>query len=93
VGPGKLGTEGNGGDVSPPNIVGLLAVLEGSSLGAVEEGSMSRDDRNELGSRSSRVLIVARKVSWRFVCSTRGVPLRSSIFWKFENEESPTSSR
>ena len=57
--------EGNGGDVSPLNIVGLLGVLDDSSLGAVEEGSMSRDDRNELGSRSSRVLIVARKVSRR----------------------------
>jgi len=38
--------------------------------------------------RSERVLVVVMKRSTNELASARGVPLRSSTFWKLENDES-----
>lgn len=52
-------------------------------------GSMSSDDRKDVLSRCVLVLVMVRKESRRLFCVAFGVPFRSRIFWKFENEASP----
>jgi hypothetical protein len=42
-----------------------------------DPGSISSDDRNEVLSSSSFVLVMVRNESRRLFCSARGVPLRS----------------
>ena len=64
-------------------------LLPGLVMFATEPGSMSRVVRKELPSRSVFVLVMVRKESRRSFCAAFGVPLRSRIFWKLENEESP----
>lgn len=54
-------------------------------------GSISRDDRNEVLSSSFLVLVMVKNESRRLPCSGKGVPFKSKIFWKFENEASPMS--
>lgn len=56
-------------------------------------GSISREDRKEELSKSSLVEVVVKNLSRRSFCSVLAAPLRSRIFWKLENEESPISTR
>jgi mannitol-specific phosphotransferase system IIBC component len=46
-----------------------------------EGGSMSREDRNDVVSRSVLVLVIVRKETRTLFCSAFEVPLRSST-WK-----------
>jgi hypothetical protein len=43
-------------------------------------GSMSREDKKEVPSSSSFVLVIVRKESSRLFCSAFGVPFRSRIW-------------
>ena len=52
-------------------------------------GSMSTEVRKEVSLRSSLVDVTLKNMSRSFCWSERGVPFRSRIFWKFENERSP----
>jgi hypothetical protein len=42
-------------------------------------GSMSREERKDVDSRSVLVLVIVRKVSSKAFCAAFGVPLRSRI--------------
>lgn len=46
---------------------------------AAAPGSISRDDRNDVLSRSVLVLVMVRNESRRLFCSDRGVPFKSRI--------------
>jgi hypothetical protein len=56
----------------------------------VDVGCMSSDERKEVVGRSSRVLVMVRKLSSRVLSSAFETPLRSRIFWKLVKEASPT---
>jgi len=55
-------------------------------------GSISSVVRNDVCSSSGFVLVMATKKSSRSFCSARGVPFKSMIFWKLENDASPIRS-
>lgn len=56
-------------------------------------GSISRDERKEVVSKSSRVDVVVKNLSRRSFCSVLAAPLRSRTFWKLEKDESPIKTR
>lgn len=73
--------ESSPGDVSPPN--SEVDLSRGIDAGAATSGwlvggSISMAERNEVDARCSRVLVNVTKVSNRWPCSSRAVPLRSS---------------
>jgi hypothetical protein len=79
----------NGGEVSPPNTPSAPAgvvdngnatrLTLGLPIVKLRGGSISRDVRNEVLSRSVLVLVTVRNESRRLFCSIFGVPLRSRI--------------
>jgi len=48
-------------------------------VASVADGSMSSEDKNEVLSRSSFVLVIVRNASNSSLCLALGVPLRSKI--------------
>lgn len=52
----------------------------------VAEGSMSNEERKDELSSSLLVLVIVTKESNKLFCSVRGVPLRSSTYFRAVNQ-------
>lgn len=77
-----------GGDVNAPNTVSAaeaddsgsaMRLVDGLPNAQLVGGSISKDVRKEVVSRSVFVLVMVRNESRRLFCSILGVPLRSRI--------------
>lgn len=78
----------NGGDVNALNTLSAaeaedngsaIRLVAGLPTARLVGGSMSKDVRNDVFSRSVFVLVIVRNASRRLFCSILGVPLRSRI--------------
>lgn len=90
------GTVVSGGDDNAARILSPAApgisdtrLVAGLVMFTTMAGSMSREERKDVLSRSVFVLVTVKKESKRAFWADLGVPLRSRIFWKLEKEASP----